>query len=97
MEWIQQELLTVRAINQLTDLHIWSAVASSMRRVVEVETTDLSQPADMVDLHLPERPTSETSAESEDWEWSPPDLCPGSPWHKARVESLYAATQDLAD
>lgn len=67
-EWIQQELLTVRAINQLTDLHIWSAVASSMRRVVEVETTDLSQPADMVDLHLPERPTSETSAELEDWE-----------------------------
>jgi hypothetical protein len=97
MEWVQQGLLTVRAINQLTDLHIWSAVASSMRRVVEVEMTDLSQPADRVDLHLPERPTPETSAELEDWEWSPPDLRPGSPWYKARVDSLYAATQDLTD
>ena len=52
-----------------------------MRQVVEDGMTDISQPADMVDPYLEGNPTAESSVEAEKWEWNPPDLSPGSPWH----------------
>lgn len=57
----------------------------------------ISQPADTVDLNLGWSPTTGKPMELEDREWSPPDLSPRSPWHKAQVEQLYAVTQDMAN
>ena len=97
MEWVQQGLLTLWTTNQLTDLHVWSAVGSSMRWVAEAGLTDVSTLAATEDLHLGWCPPLEGITDSEAWEWSPPDLSPGSPWHKARVERLFAVTQNMSD
>ena len=59
--------------------------------------TDISQPVDTVNPNLEGNLTATNSVEAEEWEWNPPDLSPGSLWHQARVESLYIATEGMAD
>ena len=49
-EWLRQEALTVRAMNQLTDLHIWMAVVSGLTPQPLSSPQDVSTPVDELDL-----------------------------------------------
>ena len=97
MEWVTQDLLTVRAIHQLTDLHIWAAAASSLSPRQTETMTERSQPWSEADLGTTFKLTKEQEADLEAWEWSPPDLSPGGEWHTARKDNLEAAIEGRAD
>ena len=77
MEWMMQDLLTVRAIHRLTDLHIWVAVASSLSSEQAVAPAEQSQLWTEANLGTTFKLTKEQQADLETWEWSPPDLRPG--------------------
>ena len=97
MEWMMQDLLTVRAIHRLTDVHIWAAVASSLSSEQTTAPAERSQPWTEADLSTTFKLTEEEKADMETWEWSPPDLRRGGEWHNARVTSLEAAIEGKAD
>jgi hypothetical protein len=94
---MMQDLLTVRAIHRLTDLHIWAAVASSLSSEQAAALAERSQPWTEADLGITFKLTKEQKADLETWEWSPPDLRPGGEWHNAWVTSLEAAIEGKAD
>jgi hypothetical protein len=96
-EWITQDLLTVRAIHHLTDLHIWAAVASSLSPERAASTAERSHPWGETDLDTTFKLSEEQKTDLEAWEWSPPDLRPGGEWHNARVANLEAAVTGMVD
>ncbi len=95
--WLTQNLLSTRAIHQLTDLHIWAAVASSLSPEQVSDMAEHSQAWSDADLDTTFHLTDELKDNLETWEWSPPDLSPGGVWHQARVTSLEAAIAGMAD
>jgi hypothetical protein len=52
-EWMRQGHLSVRAVNKMTDLHIWTAVASSLNLSPTWDKAELSKPSDESDLDEP--------------------------------------------
>ena len=96
-EWHRQGDLMVRAVNQMTDLHIWTAVASSLTPTFPTHHQDLSVPADESDLDRPWSGFDSPGAETLGWEWVPPDLSEGGEWYAARVASLQAAVSGMPE
>ena len=101
--WLHQGAHPLRLVNSLTDIHIWNAVASTLRQVAQPPTwTDPSLSAgspDCAKTNLepipPDIASKEDLSDEEPWDWQPPDLTPGGPWHTAQVEKLHAATENL--
>jgi len=89
-EWIRQERLNIRNLNQLTDIHIWGAIAASLSPQDGTLEPHFSQPTDEADL---EKQLMTTSEDGINWEWMPPDLSPGGKWHTERLQKLYMATE----
>jgi hypothetical protein len=87
----------VQAVNQMTDLHIWTAVASSLNPSFQAYPRELSAPADELDLDIPWPGFDPPGTETPDWEWVPPDLSEGREWHSAQVASLKAAVSGLPE
>ena len=97
-EWITQGILMTCLVNQLTDLHIWTAAASSLAQgkiACNVEQSlpmNESDPDTMIFIL-----TDDLKVDPEEWEWSPTDLSTGGAWHTAQLESLAAAITGRAD
>ena len=89
-EWIRQERLNIRNLNQLTDIHIWGAIAASLSPQDGTLEPHFSQPTDEADL---EKQMMTTSEDGINWEWMPPDLSPGGKWHTEHLQKLYMATE----
>jgi hypothetical protein len=92
-EWVSQGLGT-RAINHMTSLHLWAAVAASL--------DDSSPRGPLLDstpaIPLEEEPIWMASTdEAPEWLWTAPDLSAGGEWHQARVANLKAAVHGLPD
>jgi hypothetical protein len=92
-DWVLQGL-SPRAINHMTSLHLWAAVAASLDDSMSRLPLCDSTPA----IPLEEEPIWMASDdEGPDWLWTAPDLSSGGEWHQARVASLKVAIHGLAD
>jgi hypothetical protein len=96
-EWHRQGNLTVRAVNQMTDLHLWMMVAASLNTSFHMEAHKLSALADELDLTMPWPRFEPPGTETPDWEWVPSDLSEGGEWHSAWVASLKAAVAGMPE
>jgi hypothetical protein len=84
-----------RAVNCLTSLHLWAAVAASL----DESRSKGSLPSTPSRSRLVGTvPTwAATGNEGPDWLWTAPDLRAGGTWHQARVANLKAAVHGLSD
>ena len=82
-EWHHQGVLTVLTVNQITALHIWMVVASSLNPTFPGHQWELSAPADENDLDMTWPGFCSPGTETPEWEWVPPDLSEGGAWHSA--------------
>ena len=82
----------MQTINQMTDIHIWAVVASSLcqvRKPPRPSPEPTSEPA------VP--PTWMAPADDADanWDWSLPDLNPSGEWYYACIKNLEAVIRNL--
>jgi hypothetical protein len=91
--WLQHGNWTGKSIEQVTDLHIWTAIAASLHNG---QRTLSPNPAPTNGINPTVSPIITFSEVEEEWNWSPPDLSEGGDWYKARVVSLrWQAISDL--
>jgi hypothetical protein len=79
-KWLQRGNWTGRRIEQMTNLHIWTAVAASLHdSAAHGDTTTPVAPT-------PRSPTDDNNSvltileDTEEWGWTAPDLSEGRRW-----------------
>jgi hypothetical protein len=83
--WFQQGNWTGKSVEQLTDLHIWTAIAASLHNSWKVLATN---PAPADGLNSTVTPVGIPKEVEEEWNWSPLDLSEGGLWYHARLVNL---------
>jgi hypothetical protein len=79
--WARQAGLLALSINHMTDLHLWTAVASSISLTANASKKEFNTPDDEKGLNTIRPAPNTRKVEDPEWEWAPPDLSVGGRWH----------------
>jgi hypothetical protein len=78
-DWLRQGHLTLRAVNNMTDVHLWTAISASLHRAREHHLS----PEDDSKQSPPSPQVCFDDSDVGEWEWELPDLSAGGEWHSA--------------